>query len=212
MYLTGQYSQTLHGRCQTCGFLSKHAVPGFKSLPTPTFYEIEMVERYFGLVFKHVPDLSVGEVPTEPACFVSAIPRFYDAMSPYLERGDPLEDAAKHAFLEDRHCKEWFPYTQGRSPKEHLEELKMLQLEQRRQEFEERMEKDRRDFESKLDELNREERRRTDNVMKWLAFAGIVFSVVQAMVALFAIVFAVVQVVLALLGISADSWILGFFR
>ncbi len=67
----------------------------------------------------------------------------------------------------------------------------MLELEQRREDFEQRMEKERKEFELKLDEANRQERKRTDRIMFWLTIALIVF--------------AVAQVVAAILGITTDS-------
>ena len=70
----------------------------------------------------------------------------------------------------------------------------MMQLERQRQEFEQRMEKDRRDFELKLEELNKQERRRTDRIMIGLTIA--------------AVIFAITEVAAAVLGITNDSWII----
>ena len=74
----------------------------------------------------------------------------------------------------------------------------VLAMEQRREVFEQKMENDRKAFELKLDEGNREERKRTNRVMKWLAFA--------------AIIFALAEVAAGLMGITDDSWILSLFR
>ena len=85
----------------------------------------------------------------------------------------------------------------------------MLELERRREEFEQRMERDRKDFEQrmendrkgfelKLDEGNKQERKRTNRIMIWLTIA--------------AIIFALAEVAAGIMGITSESWILNFFR
>ncbi len=74
----------------------------------------------------------------------------------------------------------------------------MLELEQRRQEFEQRLERERTEFESKLDERNREERKRTDKIMIGLTVA--------------AIVFAAMEVYAAMATINPDSWLFKWLR
>lgn len=74
--------------------------------------------------------------------------------------------AAKVVFNKLRpDCHKWFPYTPGLSPGEHLQEFRMQQLEQ-----------DRRKFELNLEELNRQERKRTNCIMIWLAIAAMIFA------------------------------------
>lgn len=75
----------------------------------------------------------------------------------------------------------------------------MLELERRREEFEQRMEQDRRNFEFRLEELAKEERKRSDRIMRWLTIALIVFAIAQ-----------VIEVVLV--AIPPDSWVWNLFR
>src|SRR6266511_2958702 len=140
----------MRGRCRTCGYLSRHATQNDRPLPTPTFYESEDTQRETGDAFKHVPHPFVGEVFTEPACFVGAIAGYTDLLAPYVEQGESRENAARHDFLEDRGCKEWIAYTPGRSPKDHFYWNAMLRLEEQCRAFEQQIERDRRDFEERL--------------------------------------------------------------
>ncbi len=89
------------------------------------------------------------------------------------------ETRARTVITKHRACKSWYPWKEFCNPKEHFEEFKMLQLEKRREEFEDRMEESRKAFELKLDERNNKERRRTDKIMVWLAIAAIIFAVAE---------------------------------
>ncbi len=96
--------------------------------------------------------------------------------------------AAKIVFNKLRpECHKWFPYTPGLSPEKHLQEFRMQQLEQ-----------DRKKFELKLEEINRQERRRTNRIMIGLAIA--------------AIIFAAMQVYAALASINPEHWLFNWLR
>ena len=185
------------GRCVNCGFLCKinenAAVSGC--------YEATAPDRYTGHLAEYQATLGLQRfeqfaIPTIPWCFRSKA-NFIKELS---ELGATVHDDAKihEVIRRQRDCSFWMLWKEFIGPKEHYEEFKMLELEQRREQFEQQMEKDRRAFELKLEELNREERKRTNKVMIWLAIA--------------AIVFAAAEVVAALLGLTNDSWILHFFR
>jgi len=183
----------LKGRCISCGYLGK------RSLYYDEVYEANDHDRsHFSFVSNTSPiNQFVG---TLPCCFVNELPlskKFRDLEKKYGTTKDNSE-ISMEITARDIKCPKWTHYQSFRTPKEHFEGFKMLELEQRREEFEQRIEKERKEFELRLDELNRKERKRTDKVMKWLAIA--------------AIIFAVAEVVAALLGITSDSWILRFFR
>ena len=62
----------------------------------------------------------------------------------------------------------------------------------------EQLEQNRRDFELKLEELNRQERKRTNRIMIWLTVAAVIFAVAE---------------VYATLGsINPDHWLFGWIR
>lgn len=84
-------------------------------------------------------------------------------------------------------CKSWYPWTEHSSPKEHLEELKVQQLEDNR-----------RRFESELAELSRQERKRTNWIMIGLAIG--------------ALIFAAMEVYAALASINPKHWLFNWLR
>ena len=74
----------------------------------------------------------------------------------------------------------------------------MLELERRREEFEQKMENDRKAFEMKLDKINKQERKRTNTIMIFLAIA--------------ALIFAAMEVYAALASINSNSWLFDWLR
>ena len=60
------------------------------------------------------------------------------------------------------------------------------------------LENERREFELKLEEINRQERKRTNRIMIWLTIA--------------AIIFAAMQVYAALAAINPNSWLFNWLR
>jgi ElaB/YqjD/DUF883 family membrane-anchored ribosome-binding protein len=79
----------------------------------------------------------------------------------YGEGEGPIPEASVLAIINrDRGCPEWYPYTPGFSPKEHLEELRMRQLEE-----------DRRKHDLELARLQREAEERSQAVAEALRAA-----------------------------------------
>ena len=180
------------GRCINCGFLGKRS-PQFDEV----CFHASGKDRLSGIFSRH-HTLMGGETSltdTIPWCFVGK--------GDFLKELGGIQatvftDKVREVIERDRKCPSWYPWREFASPKEHFEESMVLAMEQRREEFEQKMENDRKAFELKLDEGNREERKRTNRVMKWLAFA--------------AIIFALAEVAAGLMGITDDSWILSLFR
>jgi hypothetical protein len=89
---------------------------------------------------------------------------------------DQQTDKVKQIIQKDRKCEFWYPWTEFRTPKEHFEEFKMMQLE-----------KERRDFELRLQQMNEQQRKRTDKIMIGLAIAGALFAIAEIFAALAAL-------------------------
>lgn len=123
------------GACYNCGFLSRKDV---LNTHLTLFYEISEEDRTNGHFF---PFSSLGA----PRCFrgvdVGGEIRDSTGLPDYpirTEEHQQRQNAAGKKVLEAaRECELWFPYTPGMSPKEHLEEYKMLQLEQERRGWQE---------------------------------------------------------------------------
>lgn len=168
--------ETLRGRCVSCGFLAKHAVPG-EGLST--YFEVESSERASGEVFSHTPDSVRGPVPTMPICFRSAFALGQEVIDEHQVRDmKGKKEAAQRVFLRDRNCDQWFQYTPGLSPQQHLGGLAMQELEQRQYKFQEMMEERRQKWERQLEH----ERRRFDlflaAIVGGVAVAGVVATIV----------------------------------
>jgi hypothetical protein len=182
------FKEINEGRCISCGFLGKF-------------------DRYSGICHEAIPlDRYRGDfgcqgsgISTIPWCYRNKVEFKWDVNNlPNRAAFEKICDKLKEDIKQDRKCPAWYPWTEGCSPKEHFEEFKMLELEQRRQEFEQRMEKERKEFELILDNRNREERKRTDRVMIWLTIALIIF--------------AAMQVYAALATINPNNWLFDWLR
>lgn len=172
-------------RCINCGFLGKQRKDGTVSEcfeATPTDRSSEQFQPY------------LGHISVYPRCFVRKI-QFEPDWGLY---NPPDLQKFRAQISEQRKCSSWYPYTEGLSPKEHFEEFKILELERKREDFEQRMEKERKEFEIKLDERNREERKRTDRIMIWLTVA--------------ALIFAMLQVYAAMATINPNHWLFNWLR
>jgi len=164
------------GRCISCGFLGK--LDG----ATGVFHEATALDRFRG-------DLGcVEHHEGMPWCFRNKTAFRWDVRNlPTREDFEKVCDKLKEDIKQDRKCPAWYPWTWGSSPKEHFEEFKMQQLEN-----------ERREFELKLEEINRQERKRTNRIMIWLTIA--------------AIIFAAMQVYAALAAINPNSWLFNWLR
>jgi hypothetical protein len=130
-----EYPQADHGKCRSCGFLSKHARTAADA-PAPRFFEVEHAERGSADSFNHYRLEFRGPIKTEPMCFLGKT----NLMQTLQEQGG---EKLVEAILADRQCDGWYPYMPGLSPGEHYEELTM-----------QRLENDRRDFEMRLFEMS----------------------------------------------------------
>lgn len=149
-----QDMEPLRGRCIGCGFLAKHAAPGFVS---ETYFEVEMIERERGDPFFHPVEGLDEPVPTLPVCFRLEVALGREVIS--ARKSNTLEGrqaAAKEIFLKDRQCPSWFRYQPGLGPREHLMGKAMQDAEERRNKFEEAMEERRREFEQRMEREHRE--------------------------------------------------------
>ena len=127
----GQYPEADHGKCRSCGFLSKHAKTA-ADIPAPRFFEVEHAERESSDSFWNYRLVFHGGVKTEPMCFMGKI----NLMQVWLDRGDK---GLVEQILADQKCDGWYPYMPGLSPREHYEEYQMQRLENDRRAFETRL-------------------------------------------------------------------------
>lgn len=195
----GQYPEADHGRCRSCGFLSKHASAP-NNLPSPRFYEMEHSERERpDWMRRHVVERMFAD--TEPMCFLGKI---------NLEEILQSEGAEKLVAVikSDRKCDGWYPYMPGLSPKEHYEELTM-----------QRLENDRRDFEMRLFELSQKAQENTlviakdskaiVNDLKAIAEKNDKFS---RRVTFWIVLLAALQALGSILALPSVSWVQRFWR
>jgi hypothetical protein len=138
------------GQCNSCGFFGKHRW---------SWYEVTLEERDRGFFVT-----ANAEPNVEPGCFRGAADLEKERHDNLQKRadGEPLADdegnvnfapelAALRDVLEfDRKCPDWYPYSPGFSPKEHLEELRMMQLEADRRGHDKRLEAQRQEFQTAL--------------------------------------------------------------
>lgn len=171
MYINAKPSD-LEGRCISCGLLAKHS----KALDE--YYELPQHERLGADVniFVHIKERRSNAPQVDIVCFVRAAD--LEAETMIASKSCDAEAAIK-ILRSERNCARWYPYTQGRSPKEHLEELNMQQLEQSR-----------RDFELKLFELSRKIQEDSKTIAhdsykfgRRVSWAIIFFTVVQLLIA-----------------------------
>jgi hypothetical protein len=125
------------GRCVTCGFVGRHAFE---------WYEVSQEERDTG----RLHSATRGGIRTKLGCIKNAADLVQEwgeqtttrlAGKPIVDAEGIVDVAAEYGALRDvltadRQCSKWYPYTQGLSPKEHVEELRMMQLEEDRRKHE----------------------------------------------------------------------------
>ena len=178
------------GRCINCGFLGKRD----KISSVSECYSATAVDRLTGILNEAKGDIVTpfgmgvqrAIISTYPWCFIGKA----DFLTELETTGAKVHQADKvqEILKRDRGCESWYKWTEFVSPKEHFEEFKMLQLEQKRQEFEQRIEADRRKFELELQRLNEQSRKRTDNIMAWLTIAAVIFALCQLFVAILGVI------------------------
>jgi hypothetical protein len=180
------------GRCINCGFLGKRS-PEIDE----TCFHASAKDRISGIFNQH-HTLAGGEtnLSTIPWCFIGKADFLKELAD--IQATVTQNDKVREIIERDRGCSSWYPWREFATPNEHFEESMMLAMEERREKFEQQMEKDRKEFELRLDETSRQERKRTNIIMICLAVA--------------AIIFAALQVYAALASINPDHWLFRWLR
>jgi len=154
------------GSCVNCGFLSSLQL----GRGGDVFAEVTISERGNG-------DMQSGYLH----CFVRAANLHGEAK----ELGEPPVGAGNYAagvmrtvIEKGRQCERWYPWQEGFTPKEHLEERRALETEDRRRTWEREREDERREWEK----VQQGERRKFDialgAVVAILALAEIIATVI----------------------------------
>lgn len=188
-----QSLKEIEGRCIGCGFLAKHATPGSGDT---THFEAELDERVKGNLFRHMVRRTDGHFVTVPLCFRNVHPIGVEIRDLARDQsGLSPPEAAIQVIMKDRGCTKWYQYQPGRIPKEHLDELKLLEMEQRREDFERRLEEDRqaaaqeieedrRGFEETLSRQAEEAEDRRHNLVRWITVAAVFLAFAQVLAAI----------------------------
>ena len=146
------YPDSEKGKCISCGFLATRPIT-----PTPAllgYYEFTERDRQTGDVKLYVEAVA-RRVDAMPVCFRHAAN--IEAEATQLcstENNLTSYDARVKSISGDRKCKDWYPYTPGIEPKDHLNKLEMERLEEQRRDFELRLEKERKEFDLRLFEIS----------------------------------------------------------
>jgi len=179
------------GQCINCGFLGKRGLGGLDS----TCYHASARERATGQFERQ--DFETGlHTRTVPWCFVNIADLFREVQETATGRDHTVP--TQEVITKARECKSWYPWREFVSPKEAWGDQVMLALEQRRREFEQRMERDRREYEQHMEQNRREFERG--------------FRKFGIGIAIAAVILAVAQVGAAFLGLTSDSWVIRLFR
>jgi len=166
------------GRCVSCGFLSKFN--RHYDGPPPYVYEMPPRDRESGERTQIRLD-SGREIAGFPQCYVGEAKIWEEIDALRRKTGKNEFEAATEVFNENRRCPKWHPYTQGFSPQEHWEELRMQELELKRQAFEKRMADDQKAFMAKLDTGNKQVQLILGLVLGGIAVIEIIVGVLQVL-------------------------------
>ena len=117
------------GRCVNCGFLCKRrTVIDAESI----IYEATSYDRKKGTFYRHSGWPDRRDIPTQPACFRNAAhlqKELVDALTVAGQQDREAENKHTLAIIGNtRKCKSWYQWTECSSPKEHLEDMKIEQL------------------------------------------------------------------------------------
>lgn len=185
MFRMQEYIEGRDGCCVSCGFLAKFILG--EGVPPPKFEELTVLERDRG-IFEITGPQAVRENIPLPACFRQHINIQEEFGDIYQNYSDSIGEIYKIVFNKERNCPKWMKYTPGFSPMEHLQEFKMLELEQRREEFEQKMANERKAFDLKIDESNKkfQELLERDNrsFQWWLTLLLMAFALLEVGAAL----------------------------
>lgn len=153
------------GRCISCGFLAQW--DAHQDGPPPHFYEYPTKDR-------EIPGYTVAriekdwQINTFPRCYFDCADLWKEIDALEREKSTTRTLAMAKVFDTDRQCKKWHTYTPGFSPQEHWEEVRMLELELKRQEFEKKMDDSNKCFQVKI-----------TCILALIAFLEIVVTVLQ---------------------------------
>ena len=117
------------GRCVNCGFLCKLRR---QADAEAIVYEATSYDRKNGTLYHHSGWPDKHDVQTQLTCFRNAAnlqKELVDTLAAAEQRG--MEATNKHtlAIIEKpRNCESWYPWTEYLSPREHLEEMKLKEL------------------------------------------------------------------------------------
>jgi hypothetical protein len=145
------------GRCINCGFLDKM---GFENRPPQAGSRLGDIEEVLAAHREHGSLFQLRDgYPSVPHCYRGAVPLHVEFLVArfrilgQLSHAPVDPEAADRQILRDevlardRGCPKWMPWTAHRSPHQHFEELKVLELERRREQFERQAELHRQDLE-----------------------------------------------------------------
>jgi hypothetical protein len=159
------------GQCISCGFLGKRPVD-------------EHIAECFGITARERAEGNIGvdEPQFIPWCFMG---KYHLAREVNELGGDELAKKKVSTIIQrHRECDRWYPAKEWLSPKEHYEQLKMMQVEQDRKQFEERMEEDRRGWQKWMADQAERDRKQSDRMMLRWTILGITLSVLLAIMQL----------------------------
>ncbi len=139
------------GRCGSCGFLSQfdYHTDG----PPPHFYEYPIQDRQQPgeTVVRLEKD---WQITTFPRCYFNCADLLGEIDGRVRSESTTRTLATWHVLWKDRNCHKWHPYSQGFSPQEHWEEVRMQELELKRQQFEQKMVNDHKAFMTLMEDRN----------------------------------------------------------
>lgn len=135
-------------KCADCGFLAKYC-PG-NQIPTPNYFEMDTLARETGKAFQHPAHSAGGLAPSYPVCF-RRVAEFEDTFKGFKVESQQDPNKLFELLQQERSCSLWWEYSPGLDPKEHLQDLRMNQLELDRQKFQKQMADDQTALMLKLD-------------------------------------------------------------
>lgn len=117
-----EYAKEERGRCISCGFLSRRVL--VPEVLKPTYYEVNERDRRQGLV------LTLGETRVDMACYRGEYPLQMEYIQE-LVKIDNRKEAISYVLGKRRGrrgCARWFGYVPDMGPPEHLQEVRVAQL------------------------------------------------------------------------------------
>jgi hypothetical protein len=105
----------------------------------PRSYEIDKAERMLGGAFEHSPYRSGNNIKTDLGCYRKSADLSAEVALCVEEKHVSQQEAAREVITKPRNCSEWYPYTEGLAPQQHLEQVKTAELEQARKRLEQEL-------------------------------------------------------------------------